>query len=264
MTVPPLCVVPTFLRSDADADVVLRCLVSLWSTRTGADVLVVDDGSPARALVDALVAAAGEVGAELVRKERHEGFAATANVGLRRALAEGRDAVLVNADLEFADAGWLGALLARTDATGRRAAVVGARLLYPNGDIQHAGRQFSALTRTWSHRFRHAPGDLAEAAVPCRCPVSGALMLVRHAALDRIGLLDEELPLGGEDLDYCLRAFEAGLESIYAPGAVAVHREGAFRARPTQRLARWARESEARLAAKWADVDLSPFTPAIL
>ena len=55
---------------------------------------------------------------------------------------------------------------ARTDTQGRPAAVVGARLLYPNGLLQHAGVYFSRLNRGFAHRFNHGPGDLPEAQLP--------------------------------------------------------------------------------------------------
>jgi len=53
MTVPsaPLCVIPSFLRTEGDLDLLVRCLVSLWSTAPQADVVVVDDGSPGRSLL---------------------------------------------------------------------------------------------------------------------------------------------------------------------------------------------------------------------
>jgi GT2 family glycosyltransferase len=257
MTVPasaPLCIVPAYLRDERDADALLRCLVSLWSTQTGADVLVVDDGSPAEALLAPLGAAVAELGYALHATGRHRGFAAAANIGLEQALAHGRDAVLVHADVEFTDPRWLAALAGRTDTAGRPAAVVGARLRFPNGDLQDAGRAFSQLTRTWVHRFQHGPGDLPAALAPTRCPVGDALMLVRAGTLDAVGLLDEDLPGGGADLDYCLRVFDAGLECIYEPAATAIHHVDEQRSDAV----------DGRLAEKWAGVDLGPFVAAAL
>jgi GT2 family glycosyltransferase len=255
----PLCIVGAYLATDADADAMLRCLVSLWSTQADVDVLVVDDGSPAGELLTPLAAAAGELGFELLAGHGVEGHAATVNLGLRRALKEGRDAVLLAPDVEFTSATWLDALQARTDGAGRPAAVVGARLLYPSGDIQHAGRIFSQLTRKWAHRFQHGPGDLPEALVPCRCPVGGGLMLIRHATLATVGLFDEAFGLGGQDLDYCLRVFGAGLECIYEPTAVAVRHDRLGGEHLTERRHALGRRSRARLLEKWGAEDLSPF-----
>jgi GT2 family glycosyltransferase len=253
----PLCVVPAHLAGDADADALLRCLVSLWSTQVDVDVLVVDDGSPARELLTPLAAAVEELGFELLRDHGRTGPAAVLNLGLRRACEEGRDAVLLAPDVELNSPGWLDALLARTDGEGRPAAVVGARLLYPTGDIQHAGRIFSQLTRKWAHRFQHGPGNLPAALRPCRCPVGSGLMLIRHETLVRVGLLDEAYGLGAHDLDYCLRVFASGLECIYEPASVAIRADKADHASESRLTL--ARRSRTRLLEQWGDHDLSPF-----
>jgi O-antigen biosynthesis protein len=266
MTVPsaPLCVIPTYLRTTADLELVVRCLVSLWTTAPGAGALVVDDGSPERSLIEPLAAAVEELGYELIAKGENEGFSRTVNVGLRRALETGRDAVLVNADIEFHEAGWLDRMVARTDTKGRPAAVVGARLLYPNGCIQHAGVFFSPRSRAFWHRCQYGPADLPEALCPVLCPVTGALQLIRHETLAAIGVYDGEFRMGYEDVDYCLRVFESGRECIYEPSACAFHHESVFRSRTTPKLAAWHDESILRLKKKWMGADLSPFTPAIV
>jgi GT2 family glycosyltransferase len=266
MTVPtaPLCVIPSFLRTADDLDLLVRCLVSLWSTAPEAAVMVVDDGSPEQSLLVPLAAAIDELGYELVAKDENEGFARTVNVGLRRALETGRDAVLVNADVEFHEAGWLDRMLARTDTRGNPAPVVGARLLYPNGTIQHAGCFLSIRTRGFWHRCQYAPADLPEALTPVRCPVTAALQLIRHDTLERIGLYDEEFRMAYEDVDYCLRVFDAGLDCIYEPSVCAIHHESVFRGRKNAKIEAWERDSAQRLATKWAAADLSQFTPPIL
>ncbi|HUR84826.1 MAG TPA: glycosyltransferase family 2 protein [Solirubrobacteraceae bacterium] len=262
MSAAPLAVVPIYLRTAEDLDVLLRCLVSLVQTAPQADVLVVDDCSPVRELVDLLATTAGEVGFELVRRPVNGGFATTVNVGLRRALQEGRDAVLVNADIEFHAPAWLDAMLARSGTDGTPAAVVGARLLYPNGLLQHAGIYFSLLHRGFAHRFNLGPGDLPEALVPCRCPVTGALQLIRHDCLGAVGLYDEAFHMGWEDVDYCLRVFAAGHDVVYEPAACATHAESLFRSRTAKGQEDWERRSLAVLLAKHGGADLSAFVPA--
>jgi GT2 family glycosyltransferase len=266
MTVPsaPLCVIPSYLRTPADLDLLVRCLVSLWTTAPGAGVLVVDDGSPERPLVEQLAVAVAELGYELIAKEENEGFSRTVNVGLRRALETGRDAVLVNADIEFHEAGWLDRMVARTDTQGRPAAVVGARLLYPNGCIQHAGVFFAPRSRAFWHRCQYAPANLPEALFPVLCPVTGALQLIRHETLAAVGIYDGGYRMGYEDVDYCLRVFGSGRECIYEPAVCAIHHESVFRGRKTAKLEAWHHESIQLLRRKWIGTDLSRFTPAIV
>jgi GT2 family glycosyltransferase len=256
-----LAIVPTYLRTAEDLDVLLHCLVSLRETAPQADVLVVDDCSPATELVDMLAAAAAELGIELHRRPVNGGFSRAVNVGLQRALNEGRDAVLVNADIEFRRPQWLEPMLARTDTTGAPAAVVGARLLYPNGLLQHAGVYFSKLHRDWGHRFQFGPADLREALVACRCPVTGALQLIRHECLASVGLYDEEFRMGWEDVDYCLRVFASGRECIYEPAACATHAESVFRRRRGDGQDDWEQQSGQVLQRKYAKTDLSAFMP---
>jgi GT2 family glycosyltransferase len=256
-----LCVVPTYLRTPEDLDVVLRCLVGLTSTARNAEVLVVDDGSPETQLVELLGGACVELGIELHRKAVNSGFSKTVNVGMRRALETGRDAVLVNADMEFPDPNWLDALRGRTDTEGRPAAVVGARLLYPSGLLQHAGVYFSMLTQQFHHRFQYAPPNLPEALTPCLCPVTGALQLIRYDTLECLGLYDEGYSMQYEDVDYCLKVFEAGLECVYEPAAVAVHHESLFRKRQTPTLRRWHMDSSKRLRERWGHADFAQFVP---
>jgi GT2 family glycosyltransferase len=263
MSVPPLAVIPAYMRAQEDLDKLLRCLTSLRATAPGAIVLVVDDASPDDELAGLAELATQELDGVFVRNAVNSGFAATVNVGLRAAVREGTDAVLVNADIEFGWPGWLEAMQARTDTQGRPAAVVGARLLFPNGTIQHGGIYFSLLNRDFFHRFRYGPGDLPEALVPTRCPVTAALTLIRHECLEAVGVYDEEFGMAYEDVDYCLRVFDSGRDCIYEPAAVASHLEKAFRDKPTERALEMAERSQRHLWAKHAATDLSPWVPPV-
>lgn len=265
-TRPTLAIVPVYLRSPEELDVVVRCLVSLWTTTDASNtvVMVVDDASPEPALVDQLEVAVHELGFMLHRQEENGGFSRTVNVGLQRALDAEADAVLVNADIEFYQHGWLDHMRTRLDTRKRPAAVVGARLLYPNGLIQHGGIFFSLLKRDWFHRFHFGPGDLDQAQIPFRCPVTAALQFIRWETLDAVGLYDEGYRMCFEDVDYCLRVFDAGLECIYEPAASAFHLEKYFRGKATPRIQEWTELSTKRLWDKWGQADLSPFIPEVL
>lgn len=261
---PTLCVIPAFVRDDEELDVLLRCLVSLRATAPEAEVLVVDDASPARELIAALEVACEELAVALVSNDENSGFSTTVNAGLELALHTGRDAVLVNADVEFGERGWLERMHARKDTQGRPAAVVGARLLYPNGLIQHGGISLSMVHRDWVHRFQYGPADLPEALEPTLCPVTAALQFIRHETLAAVGLYDEGYKMCFEDLDFCLRVFDAGLECIYEPTVVATHREKFFRGKADAKIKRWTELSTARMLERWGGHDLSRWVPEAL
>jgi len=260
-TLACLAVVPMQLSTAEDLDVLLQCLVSLRQTAPQADVLLVDDRSPAPDLVDLIELAAAELEIELHRRPVEGGSAGAMNVGLRRALDEGRDAVLVNADIEFRRS-WLQPMLARLDTTGAPAAVVGARLLYPNGLLAHAGFCYSTLRRRWSQRLEFGPADLAQALVPCACPLTDALQLIRHECLAGVGLYDEIFDSDWADVDYCLRVFASGRQCIYEPAACATRAQSRFGSRLADAPGGVESDSSRALSSRYADTDLSAFVPA--
>jgi len=57
--------------------------------------------------------------------------------------------------------------------------------------------------------------------------LSGSCMMVRRTAIDKIGLLDEDIFMFGEDIDWCWRIKQAGWQVFYFPGAVIYHAHGA-------------------------------------
>lgn len=256
--IEPLLVIPTYIRNKTHGELLFRCLKTLRVT-TDAPVLVVDDGSPHTEQVDILQEHFEKTfdGIEFVRKEENEGFSKTVNVGLKRALENDQDAVLVNADIEFDEESWLLEML------NDRADIVGARLLYPNRTIQHAGIYFSPITRGFDHRFQGAPENLPDALVYCNCPVTGALQFLSNDVLNSIGLYDEEFRLGYEDVDYMIRAIQAGFKSAYNPLVRAIHHESAFRKNSIDEHKVWQRQSAMRLRQKNKDVDFINIAPTM-
>jgi GT2 family glycosyltransferase len=259
----PLVVIPSYLREPDDVKTTLTAVESVRKTEPHRriDILVVDDGSPEPDLVDLMEEGCESHRAEVVRKADNTGFSKTVNVGLQRALEEGRDAILMNADLECHSTGWLGAFQNTLDDKGRPAAVVGALLMYPNGLIQHGGIYFSLLSRSFDHLWKYAPADLPDANESRYCPVTGAFQFIRHETLTTVGLYDEGFSMAWEDVDYCLRVIEAGLRCVYNPKVRAYHYEMMFRGRPSPKVAEWQVKSYARLAHKWAHANFQEMVP---
>lgn len=262
----PLAIVPTYLREGRELLMTATCLKTLRATAGDqCDVLVVDDGSPADDLVEGLQTICKQHDAELLAAPENSGFSTTVNVGLRRALYEERDAVLVNNDLEFGlTKDWLRLMVdQRTEDGEDLASVVGALLLYPTGLIQHAGIFFSYLTRTFDHRYRFGPGNLPEAQHAGVMPVTGALQFIRLECLQAVGIYDETFRLGYEDVDYNVRVWQSGRQCVYQPGVRAVHHESATRGRKSDTIAKWEDESWRRFCAKWADTNFAEWIPML-
>lgn len=252
-----LAIVPTYLRDGIDASQAAKTIQGLHKTFPG-EVYVIDDGSPnpdLRNEFSDFVINTGEQFA-FVPKE-NTGFADTINVGLREARDKKVDAVLVNADIEFIKTDWF------EHMDSMDADVVGARLLFPNGLIQHAGIYFSLIARRPEHIFRLAPGSLKAARKPRICPVTGALQLIRYETIRDVGLYDDNFRMGYEDLDYCLRVFHGGGKCVYDPDTVAIHHEGLFRKREG-RAAQWFDESWLYFGQKWEGKDFTNFMPTLI
>lgn len=188
-------------------------------------IVVTDDASPAED-VEALRAVPGID--ELLLADENAGFAANVNRGLAAA-APGNDVVLLNADV-IARKHWLDCLQYAA-YTVDDAGIVGAKLLYPDGRIQHAGvhRNLGAL-EWFDHRFRFKPSDHGPANVTASVlAVTGACMYVKRAVLDAVGPLDERYPMAYEDVDWCLRTWQAGFRVLYFPPATLTHLESVTR-----------------------------------
>jgi len=218
--------VSVVIPSYRDAERVATLVASIQRTvpRGMAHIYVADDASGP----DHLARLRAIEGIEVVEGERNEGFAANVNRGLRAA-DQTRDVVVLNSDME-ARAGWL-ACLQYAASQEDDVAIVGGRLLYPDGRIQFAGTARNLGAPEWfDHRYRFKPGDWGPAALPGPVlAVTGACMYVRRAAIERIGLLDERYPMAYEDVDWCLRAWEAGMRVVYFPGASLFHHESVTR-----------------------------------
>jgi ADP-heptose:LPS heptosyltransferase/GT2 family glycosyltransferase len=144
--------------------------------------------------------------------------------------ADGEYLLFLNDDIEIEQPDWLETMLEAASWPG--VGIVGARLLYPNRTVQHAGMFLGdGMGR---HAFRHAeetdPGYFGLALTTREMiAVTGACLLVRRDIFDRLGRFDEAHDVINNDLDFCLRAHRAGLRTIYTPYATLIHHELASR-----------------------------------
>ncbi|HXP98989.1 MAG TPA: glycosyltransferase [Solirubrobacteraceae bacterium] len=219
----PVCIV---IPSYRDAERVATLVASIQRTVPAglARIIVADDASGP----EHVAALRAIEGIEVVEGQSNSGFAANVNRGLRAA-DEQLDVVVLNSDME-ARLGWL-ACLQFAASQEDDIAIVGARLLYPDGRIQFAGTVRNLGAPEWfDHRYRFKPADWGPATISgAVLAVTGACMYVRRAAIERIGLLDERYPMAYEDVDWCLRAWQAGMRVMYFPGASLYHYESQTR-----------------------------------
>ena len=205
-----------------------RCLESVRAYET----IVVDHGSTDGTL-------------ELVRRrfpqarlieEGNTGLGAGSNTGMR--VASGRYFLLLNSDA-WAIGDAVEQLAAFAEAHPE-AAVVGPKLLNPDGTLQRSVRGFPTIWRLATEYFflrKLAPGTRAlNAFYAARFPhdevreaefLMGACLLVRREAADTVGLFDEDFFMFSEETDWCYRFRQAGWNVLFFPGAEFVHVGGA-------------------------------------
>jgi len=141
--------------------------------------------------------------------------------------------LLLNDDVEATHAGWLDGMLeyAQQESIG----AVGARLLYPDRTLQHAGMVLGIMGGT-GHAHRGLPADqtgyFGSAAIVRNCSaVTGACLMTRRHVFDEVGGLDEELPIAFNDVDFCLKVRREGYRVVFTPYATLYHHESRTRGR---------------------------------
>lgn len=197
---------------------------------TAPELVYVLDSPEQRAEATALLrglSALHDLPLALLVQDRNRGYAAACNAGAAGAAAP--LLVFLNSDVVAESPGWLAALRRRL-ARDARLAVVGPKLLYPDGAIQHAGLVFARDARGgWAsnHAFKGWPRRHPPACRARRVPaVTGAALAVRRAAFEAAGGFCTDYVLGDfEDSDLCLRLRAAGHEIAYEPAAELVHHE---------------------------------------
>lgn len=214
-------VIPVFNK----AGLTRNCLSTLQPTLAGAgegEVIVVDNASTDET---------PEMLAEfpwirLIRNEKNLGFAGANNQAAR--VARGKHLVLLNNDTQGFP-GWLAAMLKVLQEPG--VGIVGARLLYPDKTIQHAGVVIAGVLfgRAGLAPFHHGwqlRGDDPDVSSRREYQVvTGACIATPRDLYLELGGLDEIYWNGYEDVDYCLKVRERGLKIVYEPAATLYHFE---------------------------------------
>lgn len=195
-----------------------NCLDSL-GMHTDADshkLILVDNASSdaTSRLLDSLPPSA-----TIIRNTKNTGFAHACNQGAWAATTP--YLLFLNNDTAVTH-GWLEPMLASCTAD---VGIVGCRMLYPDGTIQHAGIEL--IDGIPDHPYRHQPADFAAANVFRDLDmVTGACLLIRRGLFLQMGGFDEVYRNGVEDVDLCLRVREAGYRVVYEPQAMIYHHEG--------------------------------------
>ena len=146
--------------------------------------------------------------------------------------ARGSIIALLNNDIVVITPGWLEEMVSH--AIRPDIGAVGAKLLYPDGSLQHGG-VITGLGGCAGHAQKHlapgAPGYFYRAMLVHNVSaVTGACLVVERKIYEQVGGLDEtHLAVAFNDIDFCLKIRQAGYRNVWTPFAEMFHYESASR-----------------------------------
>lgn len=216
-------------------DLLSRCISSITSKTSypNYEIIVVDNES------------ASEEAREYFRQFKHRllqfngpfNFSALNNFAVEHTSSPWL--LFLNNDVEVIESEWLTVMAEHVQRP--EVGAVGARLLYPNDTVQHAGVVLG-VGGIAEHAFRHFPADAPGVSRQLQVTrnyssVTGACLLTRREVFEEVGGFDEErLPVTFNDVDLCLKMRRAGYLIVYTPFAKLYHHESASRRRSVEAL----------------------------
>jgi O-antigen biosynthesis protein len=255
--VPPL--VSLIIPTKNNVALLRQCIDSILHKTSYAnfEILIVDNGSDQSETLDYLKTLTAHAQIRVIRDNYAFNYSALNNYAVT--FAKGEVLALVNDDIEVDDAAsadWLTEMVSHALRPGVGA--VGAKLWYPNHTLQHAGMVLvGGVAR---HVHKHLPkggtGFNGRAVLTQNfSAVTGACLVVKKALFEQVGgLNDQELAVGFNDVDFCLKLVEAGYRNVWTPYAELIHHESATRGQDNSPEKQRRAEKELRYMRKrWGD-----------
>ena len=206
------------------ADLLMRCLTSIRqkSTYPNYEILVLDNNQLPPEVQQSL----RSWGIKRIPYDMPFNWARTMNQGA--AMARGEHLLILDDDTEVITPDWMERLLEFSQH--KEIGVVGARLQFPDGRLQHAG--VTILDGVPGHPFygypEDHPGYFFSSVLPRNySAVTGACLMTRAEVFRSAGGFDETFATNFNDIDYCLRVGRLGLRVVCNPFARLVHHETA-------------------------------------
>lgn len=205
-----------------------KCMHSIFdgTVYDNFEVVVVDNQSESRETIDFLRSLSKRSNVTVLRYDFPFNYSSINNFAEKH--ASGEILCFLNDDVEAIEPGWLSEMVSH--ALRPDIGAVGAKLLYGDGFIQHAGVVMGiGGFASHAHRLYPAthPGYAGRAClVQNFSAVTGACLVMRRDVFRAVGGFDEDnLPVAFNDVDLCLRVREAGYRVLWTPYAVLHHYE---------------------------------------
>lgn len=247
-------IVPT---RDAPA-LIRQCVESVLgrSSYPNIELLVIDNQSVDPEALAYLSTISNREEVRVLRYDHPFNYSAINNFAVQQ--ARGDVICLLNDDTEVITPGWIEEMLGQLQQSN--VGVVGAKLLYPNGTIQHGGILLGVGdVAIHAHAFldREDPGYMGRAMLAQDLSaVTGACLMVRRSLyLDLGGLNEDDFPVAFNDVDFCLRARARDWRVVWTPFAELYHHESESRRKqPSRSRIRGNQRAAAILRRQWAGV----------
>lgn len=182
-------------------------------------------------------------------------YSAINNFGVR--YANGEYLLFLNNDIEVIRENWLSEMLANVQR--KEVGIVGAKLLYPDNMVQHAG-VIIGMGGIAGHPLSRHPADdcgyFARGIIQQNLnAVTAACMLTKKEVYEKVKGFEEKLAVAFNDIDLCLKVRKAGYLIVYDPEALLYHHESISRGKEDTLEKRNRFEGEVDyMAKKWKDV----------
>jgi GT2 family glycosyltransferase len=257
-TEPPVSVI---IATRDRADLLERCVEGLLhrTKYPALEVIVVDNGSREERTLELFAKYRDLENVRVLPYKGQFNWSAMNNAGA--AEATGEILLFLNNDTDVTEQNWVRELVAQ--AVRPEVGAVGAKLLFPDGTVQHAGIWLgpSVFAR---HLLRLSgrsdEGYLGQLTLTRNLSaVTGACMAMRRDVFREAGGFDESFPVSYSDMDLCLRLVQRGYRIVWTPYAELLHLESASRGSSEWR---WRKEEADldRFCARWEqDISNDPF-----
>lgn len=212
------------------AKILSMCMVGLLNrtTYTEFEVIIIDNGSIEDDTFRLFKEISVDKRVRIIKYNKEFNYSDICNLGASN--AKGDLLLMLNNDVEAIPSccGWLDEMVAQISRKGIGA--VGAKLLYPNGHIQHAGIILGIGGVAGHAHKKFGQNDFGYISrIQVAQELSGctaACLLIRRDVFDMVGGFDaDNLRVAFNDVDLCMRIRQAGYHIVYAPAATLIHHE---------------------------------------
>ena len=260
----PAPLVSIIIPTKDKAAVLSNCVESILQKTdyTNYEVLIIDNNSVEQSAIEYLRTVENNNKQVTVLPYKNEfNFSAIVNAGVQQ--SKGEVVILLNNDTEVMNAGWLHEMVSQ--CVREEIGAVGAKLYYPNGQIQHAGIFFygDPGNHIYLKKEKHEAGYFNKLnLVQNYCAVTAACLAIRKELFIKVGGFDEKnLKVAYNDVDFCLKLMELGYSNLFTPFAQLIHHESLTRGSDLNEtnLQRW-KEEYSFVLTKWKGIMMNdPF-----